>query len=81
MSAVSREAFQREMTRARETSRGDILKVVASFAHEDGSPCPVRIVRIFMTEERGRSKPIQIPAYCTRCRLELTRFIGLQVGW
>jgi len=53
--SASRDAFQREMTRAREFNRGDILQATASWRCDDPK-CPVTLVRIGFAEQLGVTK-------------------------
>jgi hypothetical protein len=77
--SLASDVFQRELTAARQRLRGDIFRGTASWACEDAK-CAVNVVRIGFVEERGLSKPLQLPLRCPRCMAPLTRYIGLEVG-
>jgi hypothetical protein len=76
---ASIEAFQRELRRAREFNRGDILRATASFSCEEAK-CPVSLVKIGFAEEMGMTKPMQWPLRCPRCMAPLARYVGLEAG-
>jgi hypothetical protein len=78
MPAVNDEALVRELRMARDTLRGDILRVTLL------SECqtlnyPVGSIRVAVVEEPGRTKPMQYPNFCIRCRNPLA-YVGLQRG-
>jgi hypothetical protein len=76
MSAVSREAFQRELGQARAFARGNRVTGVASFRCEDRI-CPVEVVQVAFAEVRGVSKAMQNPLKCPRCSVEMS-YVGLE---
>jgi hypothetical protein len=76
--SASTDAFQRELRRAREFQRGDILRVTVTFACEE-LKCPVTLVRIGCAEELGTTKPLQLPLKCPRCLAPMQRYIGLSI--
>ena len=60
---------------ARRRNRGDILRATAEFECPN-SGCPVRLVRVGIVEEAGRSKVMQPPCRCPRCAQPMG-FLGL----
>ena len=78
MSAAGREAFPRELTRARECNRGNILHATASWRCEDPK-CPVTLVRVGFSEQLGTTKPMPNPVWCCRCAGEMT-YVGLELA-
>jgi hypothetical protein len=67
----------RELQRAREWIRGNIVRVQVSYECPRAD-CPVAVVKIVVVEEPGRRK-FQGPNRCCRCG-ERMRYIGLDVG-
>lgn len=73
------QAFQAELSRARQVQRGSIFRGTASFACEN-TRCAVGIVRTGFVEEAGApSLPFQWPLHCPRCRLTFVTYIGLEI--
>lgn len=78
MSVAGRDAFQRELTQAREFNRGNILHATGSWRCEDPK-CPVTLVRVGFAEQLGTTKPMQNPVRCCRCAGEMT-YVGLDLS-
>jgi len=77
MSQAGDEALVRELRLVRQTMRGNILRVVASYRCPS-DVCPVGLVKLFVAEEPGR-KAFQPPNRCSRCGVAMV-YVGLQVG-
>jgi hypothetical protein len=75
--SVGTQALTRELQRARQQTRGNILHAVASYKCVRPD-CPVRVIKIAILKEPGCRK-FQGPNRCCRC-MQRMRYIGLDVG-
>jgi hypothetical protein len=78
--SANQQAFQAELSRARQARRGDIFRGTASFECLN-ERCSVRLVRIGFVEERGGpALTFQWPLLCSRCRQPFERYVGQERG-